>query len=365
MKVLTVVGARPEFIQLAPVTAAIRRSHTEILVHTGQHFDDNMSGVFFAELGLPQPEHFLGIGGGSHAAQTGPMLMALETKMLQERPDWVLVFGDTNSTLAGALAAAKLQIPIAHIEAGLRSYDRAMPEEINRVITDHLSQLLLPPTQVAVDNLKREGITKGVELVGDVRVDVMQHLLVRAQTHGQTLLSQFGLECGDCFALATIHRASNTDDEGRLRAILKALGSLDMPVVLPVHPRLGKMAGQFGVSFPSNVYRLPPLGILDMVSLIDACQIVVTDSGGLQKEAYLLNRPAATLRDTTEWIETVDAGWNRLCEPENLARAVSEALSGSTPKHPSLYGEIGVGERIVRQLESHLAGQPIHQGRDR
>ena len=354
MKILTVVGARPEFIQLTPVTTAIRRCHTEILVHTGQHFDDNMSGVFFAELGLPQPDHYLGIGGGSHAAQTGLMLMALETKMLEEKPDWVLVFGDTNSTLAGALAAAKLQIPIAHIEAGLRSYDRAMPEEINRVSTDHLSQLLLAPTQVAVENLRREGITKGVELVGDVRVDVMQHLLTRGQSRAHALLAPFRLAHGDRFALATIHRASNTDDEGRLRATLQAFGSLDMPVVLPVHPRLSKMAAQFGVPFPSNVCRLPPVGILDMVALIDACKIVVTDSGGLQKEAYLLHRPAVTLRDTTEWVETVDAGWNRLCEPEDLARAVSEALSGSMPKHPPLYGEIGVGERIVRQLESHL-----------
>jgi len=363
MKILTVVGARPEFIQLTPVTTAIRRSHTEILVHTGQHFDDNMSGIFFDELGLPQPEHYLGNGGGSHAAQTGPMLMALEAKMLVEKPDWVLVFGDTNSTLAGALAAAKLQIPIAHIEAGLRSYDRAMPEEINRVVTDHLSQLLLAPTQVAVDNLKREGITKGVELVGDVRVDVMQHLLARAHSRAQALLSPFGLTHGDRFALATIHRASNTDDEGRLRAILKAMGGLDLPVVLPVHPRLGKMAEQFGLSFPSNLCRLPPVGILDMVALIDACGIVVTDSGGLQKEAYLLGRPAATLRNTTEWVETIKAGWNRLCEPETLANTVSAMLSQSMPEHPPLYGEVGVGERIVRQLESHLPRQHF-AGRD-
>jgi UDP-N-acetylglucosamine 2-epimerase len=335
MKVLTVVGARPEFVQLTPVTAAIRRRHIEVLVHTGQHFDDNMSKVFFEELGLPRPDHYLGIGGGTHANQTGHMLMALETKILEEQPDWVLVFGDTNSTVAGALAAAKIGIPIAHIEAGLRSYDRAMPEEINRVITDHLSNLLLAPTNAARRNLEKEGLVQGVELVGDVRVDVMLRLLERSNAGKAEILSKVGLKRGSPFVLATIHRASNTDDEPRLRSVLEAIGNIQMPVVLPVHPRLAKMVNEFQLSYPANLLRLPPVGILDMVTLIEACQIVVTDSGGLQKEAYLLKRPTVTLRDSTEWVETVEAGWNRLCEPEDLAQAVVTAMSNSPLGHPA------------------------------
>jgi UDP-GlcNAc3NAcA epimerase len=354
MKVLTVVGARPEFIQLAPVTAAIRETNTEILVHTGQHFDDNMSQVFFDELKLPRPEHHLGVGGGTHAQQTGQMLIALETKMLEERPDWVLVFGDTNSTVAGALAAAKLQIPIAHIEAGLRSYDRAMPEEVNRVVTDHVSQLLLAPTQLAIENLAKEGISTGVELVGDVRVDVLPRLQLLAQGRSAAILSQVGLVPTETFALATIHRASNTDDEPRLRKLLTAIGQLKFPVVLPVHPRLSKMVQHFGLNFPSNLRKLAPVGILDMVALLDACHLVITDSGGLQKEAYLLNRPTVTLRNTTEWVETITVGWNRLCEPENLVQAADSAVSGLPAEHPPLYGVEGVGKRIVEQLLAHL-----------
>jgi UDP-GlcNAc3NAcA epimerase len=354
MKVFTIVGARPEFIQLTPVSAAIRQRHTEVLVHTGQHFDDNMSKVFFDELALPHPTYYLGIGGGTHATQTGNMLIALEAKMMEERPDWVLVFGDTNSTVAGALAAAKLHIPIAHVEAGLRSYDRLMPEEVNRVITDHLSTVLLAPTPIACSNLAKEGITRGVEQVGDVRVDVMRHLLERTAGRFDTIRSGLGLSAGTPFALATIHRASNTDDKTRLSEIVNALGRAKLPFVLPVHPRLGKMLEQFGLSLPRNVYQLPPVGILDMVALIDACRLVVTDSGGLQKEAYLLERPTITLRDTTEWVETIEAGWNRLCEPNELEQAVTSALSVQPSAHPPLYGSVGVGGRIVDQLEKYL-----------
>jgi UDP-N-acetylglucosamine 2-epimerase len=355
MKVFTVVGARPEFIQLTSVTAAIRERHSEVLVHTGQHFDDNMSKVFFEELNLPQPEYYLGVGGGSHGSQTGQMLVALEGKMLEEKPDWVLVFGDTNSTVAGALAAAKLHIPIAHIEAGLRSYDRKMPEEVNRVITDHLSELLLSPTNVAVQNLAKEGITRGVELVGDVRVDVMPRLKELARDRAKSLLSSLNIGNTEPFALATIHRASNTDDRERLLAILEAIGGLGIPVVLPVHPRLRKMVDQFGLQFPDNLRVTLPVGILDMVAMIDASRLVITDSGGLQKEAYLLNRPAVTLRDTTEWVETIDVGWNRLCEPSQLPTSVNQALTNLPTQHPALYGELGVGRRIVQQLERFLS----------
>lgn len=354
MKIMNVVGARPEFIQTAPVTKAIRRRHTEILVHTGQHYDDNMSAVFFSDLGIPEPDMNLGVGGGSHATMTGQMLMRLEAAMLETKPDWVLVFGDTNSTVAGALAAAKIHIPVAHIEAGLRSYDRRMPEEINRVMTDHLSTLLLPPTQVAVENLRKEGITEGVRLVGDVRVDVVLDTVPRARLNQAALFEQTRLRGGEPFALATIHRASNTDDRERLTDIVEAFNTLDLPVVLPVHPRLRKMMDEFGLRFSGNVRPIDPVGFVDMVALLDACAIVITDSGGLQKEAYMLRRPGVTVRDTTEWVETVESGWNRLTEPSAFKAAVAEALRPPPEAHPDFYGAPGVGERIVDALEEML-----------
>lgn len=353
MKTMTIVGARPEFIQTAPVTAALRRRHTDVLVHTGQHYDDNMSAVFFDDLGIPAPDINLGVGSGSHAEQTGQMLIRLEAAMQREQPDWVLVFGDTNSTLAGALAAAKLHIPVAHIEAGLRSYDRTMPEEINRVMTDHLSQLLLAPTLAAVENLKKEGLTAGVRHVGDVRVDVLLGLVERARMRRPALLARAGLPNGRPFALATIHRAANTDDPARLADIVSAFNGLEVPVVLPVHPRLHKRMAGFGLRFSANVRALEPLGFLDMVALLDACQLVITDSGGLQKEAYMLCRPCVTVRDTTEWIETVQSGWNRLTEPANLNAAVAGALLPPPADHPDFYGVFGVGERIVDALEAY------------
>lgn len=351
MKIMNIVGARPEFIQTAPVTRALRKRHTEILVHTGQHYDDNMSAVFFSDLGIPPPELNLGVGGGSHAEMTGQMLVKLEQAMLEHKPDWVLVFGDTNSTISAALAAAKIHIPVAHIEAGLRSYDRKMPEEINRVMTDHLSTILFPPTQVAVGNLRKEGITNGVHLVGDVRVDVVLDTVPRAKPRQAALFDQTHLKPGEPFALATIHRASNTDDQTRLTDIVSAFNTLDLPVVLPVHPRLRKMMGEFGLTFSGNVRPIEPVGFLDMVALLDACTIVITDSGGLQKEAYMLRRPGVTVRDTTEWIETVNSGWNRLTEPVDFKAAVAEALRPAPADHPDFYGAPGVCERIVDALE--------------
>lgn len=352
MKIMNIVGARPEFIQTAPVTRAIRKRHTEILVHTGQHYDDNMSAVFFSDLGIPVPELNLGVGGGSHATMTGQMLIKLEQAMQEQKPDWVLVFGDTNSTIAAALAAAKIHIPVAHIEAGLRSYDRKMPEEINRVMTDHLSTLLFPPTQVAVENLKKEGITQGVHLVGDVRVDVVMETVPRAKPRQAALFAQTKLKSGEPFALATIHRASNTDDQQRLTNIVNAFNTLDLPVVLPVHPRLRKMMDEFGLSFSGNVRAIEPIGFLDMVALLDACTIVITDSGGLQKEAYMMKRPGVTVRDTTEWVETVTSGWNRLTEPEAFKVAVADALRPPPAEHPDFYGAPGVCDRIVDALEA-------------
>jgi UDP-GlcNAc3NAcA epimerase len=351
---MTIVGARPEFIQTAPVTKAIRKRHTEILVHTGQHYDDNMSAVFFSDLGIPQPEINLEVGSGGHAAQTGQIMAKVEEAMLREKPDWVLVFGDTNSTIAAALTAAKIHIPVAHIEAGLRSYDRRMPEEINRVMTDHISNLLFPPTQAAVDNLKKEGITEGVRLVGDVRVDVVLGTVERARGQQAKLFEQTRLSAGQPFALATIHRASNTDDRERLNDIVNAFNTLDLPVVLPVHPRLKKMMSEFGMSFSGNVRAIDPIGFLDMIALLDACKIVITDSGGLQKEAYMLHRPGVTVRDTTEWVETVNSGWNRLTEPSEFKAAVAEALKPPPAEHPDFYGAFGVCDRIVDALEEAL-----------
>jgi UDP-N-acetylglucosamine 2-epimerase len=313
-----------------------------------------MSAVFFSDLGIPQPELNIGVGGGSHAEMTGQMLIKLEAIFQQEKPDWVVVFGDTNSTIAGALAAAKIHIPVAHIESGLRSYDRRMPEEVNRVMTDHLSSALFAPTQAAVDNLRNEGITRGVRLVGDVRVDVVEQTVPRARTRQTDLFAQTGLKAGEGFALATIHRASNTDDRARLTDIVNAFNTLDLPVVLPVHPRLKKMLAEFGLSFSGNVRPVDPLGFVDMVALLDACRMVITDSGGLQKEAYMLRRPCVTVRDTTEWIETVNSGWNRLTEPGDF-RAAAEAAAAPPPAdHPDFYGASGVCDRIVDALEELL-----------
>jgi UDP-GlcNAc3NAcA epimerase len=359
MKIMTVVGTRPEFVQTSPVSKAIRSRHTEILVHTGQHYDDKMSNVFFEELNLPEPEINLGVGSGSHGQQTGQILAKIEEAMLVTQPDWVVVFGDTNSTVAGAMAAAKLQIPIAHIEAGLRSYDRAMPEEINRVITDHISTILFAPTQVAVDNLAKEGITQNVLLIGDVRIDLILGLVERARGRQPTLLGQIGLEGEQQFALTTIHRASNTDDPERLCAIVESLNRLDLAVVLPMHPRLVKMVETAGLKFAEHVRTIEPVGLLDMVALLDACKIVITDSGGLQKEAYMLRRPTVTVRNTTEWTETVFSGWNRLCEPdwEHFSAAINEACGPIPSEHPDFYGTVGVSERIVDVLETFVEEQ--------
>ncbi len=352
MKCVTIAGTRPEFIQTSRVSHVIRERHREIFVNTGQHYDDAMSRVFFRELEIPKPDADLEVGaaGAGHAEQTAAVMVKLEPLLLRERPDWVIVFGDTNSTIAAALTAAKLHFRVAHIEAGLRSFDREMPEEINRVLTDHLSTLLLAPTTAALGNLEREGISEGVVNVGDVRVDVLRTFVPKARERAPALLAKTGLTPGVPFALATIHRASNTDDPARLSAIARAFSRLDVPVVLPVHPRLGKMLAQVGVSFGPNVRALEPLGFLDLLALLDAASVVVTDSGGLQKEAYMLARPCVTVRDTTEWVETVDAGWNRLVDPEGLAAGVRAALSPPTD-HPELYGAPGVSSRIVEALE--------------
>jgi UDP-GlcNAc3NAcA epimerase len=344
-KLLTVVGARPQFIKAAPVGRAIARTPglVEVMVHTGQHDDPEMSEVFFVQLDIPAPAYELGVRGGGHGDMTGRMLQALEPVMTKERPSHVLVYGDTNSTLAGALAAAKLNIPIAHVEAGLRSFNRRMPEEINRIVADHLSNILFCPTDLAIENLAREGITRGVHNVGDVMYDAALHAAEQAQVRSD-IIERLGLAAGN-YAVATLHRAENTDDPARLAELLDFLReqARHRPVVLPVHPRTRKAVSKAGLSL-GDIWAIDPVGYLDMHRLLQGAALVLTDSGGLQKEAYFHRVPCVTLRDETEWVETVACGWNRLWrEPCYRPRR-------DIPD----YGDGQAAQRIVRVLESEL-----------
>ncbi|GAB4226992.1 MAG: O-antigen biosynthesis protein WlbD [Methyloligellaceae bacterium] len=312
-RILSIVGARPQFIKAAALSRVFLEAQdfAEILVHTGQHFDANMSAVFFEELAIPEPAYNLDIHGGSHGRMTGRMLEALEAVIEQERPHWVLVYGDTNSTLAGALAAAKLNIPVIHVEAGLRSFNRTMPEEINRVMADHLSQLLLCPTAEAVANLAREGITSGVHQVGDVMYDATL-FAKEAAARSSRILDTLSLRPGS-YSLCTVHRAENTDDEARFRKVLAFLeaAAQEAPVIFPIHPRTRQTLARYGIE-PRGIRLIDPVGYFDMHALLSGAATVYTDSGGLQKEAYFHRVPCVTLRDETEWVETVEAGWNRL-----------------------------------------------------
>ncbi|MEP7381809.1 MAG: UDP-N-acetylglucosamine 2-epimerase (non-hydrolyzing) [Gemmatimonadota bacterium] len=353
MKVLTIVGARPQFIKAWPVGRALAAAGIrEHLVHTGQHYDDLMSQVFFDEMGIRRPDRNLEIGSGAHGAQTGRMLIALEEVMLEERPDWVLVYGDTNSTLAGAVAACKLEIPIAHVEAGLRSFNRSMPEEHNRVLTDHCSDLLLCPTQTAVDHLRREGIERGVHLVGDVMYDAVLHFGAMARA-SSTILDAAGVEEGR-YHLATIHRAYNTDDPARLHALLSALDRLDSVVVLPMHPRTKARLAAFAPDLTFERLRLiDPVGYLDMLRLEQGATAIITDSGGVQKEAYFFGIPCFTLRPETEWVETITSGWNTLVSDhgEALATLVADWKRPSEPP-PPFFGRGDAAARIAGRLST-------------
>ena len=349
------IGARPQFIKAGPLSAELRKRHREVLVHTGQHYDHGMSDVFFEELGIPAPDHHLGIGGGPHGAQTGAMLAALEQTMLAEQPDVVLVYGDTNSTLAGALAAAKLRLPVAHVEAGLRSFNRGMPEEINRVVADHLSAWLFPPSEGAARQLAREGLERGVHVVGDIMLDAVLLHRDRAAARGR-YPAELGIAPGAYF-LCTIHRAENTDDGDRLARILAALERLDRPVVLPLHPRTRKRMAALGLAAGGNVITLDPVGYLDMLELQRQAACVLTDSGGVQKEAYYLGVPCITLRDETEWVETVEAGWNAVCGTDGDAIvAASHRLAGLAIARPPLYGAGDAARRIVAALDNDPSG---------
>ncbi len=338
-KILTVVGARPQFIKAAPVSRALAdKQITEVLVHTGQHFDPNMSAVFFDELGLHAPNHTLGIHGGGHGAMTGRMIIALEEVMLCEKPDTVLIYGDTNSTLAGAIAAAKLQIPLAHVEAGLRAF-QLIPEETNRILADRVSRWLFCPTETAVENLAKEAITVGVKLVGDVMYD--SALMMRdVAVARSTILDRLGLE-RDRYQLATVHRAENTGDPAVLARVIAYLdkASADAPVLLVLHPRTREAVARFGLSF-GGIRVIDPVGYLDMLSLLDRCSNVLTDSGGLQKEAFFFRRPCVTLRDANEWPETVKSGWNRLWTTESY----------EARREPVGFGDGHAAERIAEVL---------------
>jgi UDP-GlcNAc3NAcA epimerase len=349
MKVLTIIGARPQFIKAWPTSAALRAAGAEeYVVHTGQHYDDQMSGQFFAELGLAAPAVNLGVGSGPHGAQTGKMLEAIEQQITAQRPDWVLVYGDTNSTLAGALAASKLQVPIAHVEAGLRSFNRRMPEEINRVLTDHLSARLFCPSGVAVASLAKEGITAGVHVVGDVMYDALLHFSVIATTQSRRLQT-LGLPAGGYY-LATVHRAENTDDPARLRALLTTLGELGAPVVLPLHPRTrATLAGAGDLSPAKALHLIEPVGYLDMLALTRQARAVLTDSGGLQKESYWLGVRCITLREETEWVETLEGGWNQVTGTDPARIRAALGLKPTEPRKPH-YGDGGAATRIVREL---------------
>ncbi len=348
MKVLSVVGARPQFIKAAVVSEKLRDVADEVLLHTGQHYDFEMSSVFFEELGLPPPDYNLGVGSGTHGYQTGEMLKGIERVIMDEKPDIVLVYGDTNSTLAGALAAVKLHVKVAHVEAGLRSFDRRMPEEINRVLTDHASDILFAPTKTAVENLRREGITSGVYLTGDVMYDVALRFSEIAERRSD-ILQRLGLAKGGYF-LATVHRPENADSEKRLRGIMDAFSRLPLPVVFPVHPRTRKGMERWNIKAGDNVILLEPVGYFDMLILEKNARKILTDSGGVQKEAYFFGVPCVTLRTTTEWTETLEGGWNVLVGAD--VDRILEAATAPPPVAPrgEHYGRGDAAERIVEIL---------------
>ncbi len=351
MIILTVIGARPQFIKASMVSRSLQnKGIREIILHTGQHYDDNMSKVFFEEMGIPNPEFNLGVGPGTHAEQTAASLKGIEKAILKEKPDLVMVFGDTNATLAGALAASKLHISVAHVEAGLRSYNRSMPEEINRVLTDVISSYLFCPTHAAIENLKKEGIREGVHLTGDVMVDSLYHFTKIAENKSD-ILDVLNLETGE-YGLVTIHRPSNADDRDKLFRLMNALNQSSIPLIFPVHPRTKKILSEFNLEY-QMIHPVNPVGYLDMLLLEKNAQIIVTDSGGIQKEAYLHKVPCLTLRSETEWVETVEDGWNTIVNDK--FEKLPELIKSPPKPHQwnSHYGEGNAAKTITEILTNH------------
>lgn len=349
VKIVTILGARPQFIKAAAVSSVLSSSFDEVLVHTGQHYDPNMSAVFFEELNIPNPKYHLNVGSGSHGAMTGAMLTEIEKVLEIEEPDFVLVYGDTNSTIAGALAASKLHFPVIHVEAGLRSFNKAMPEEQNRILTDHLSKILFAPTQTAVQNLQHEGITEGVHLVGDVMYDGILHFTKIAQEKSR-ILESLNLEAGK-FLLCTIHRAENTDSLERLAAIVEGLNTCKEWVVLPLHPRTLKCINDYGLKLADTIQVINPVGYLDMVRLESSAKKIVTDSGGIQKEAFFLGIPCITLREETEWVETIENGWNVLvgADQDKIADAIRNFNPSGVRK--TYFGEGNAAQKMVETIK--------------
>ena len=350
LKIVTILGARPQFIKAAAVSSVFSGHFDEILVHTGQHYDPNMSAVFFEELNIPNPKYHLNVGSGSHGAMTGAMLAEIEKVLEMEKPDFVLVYGDTNSTIAGALAASKLLIPVIHVEAGLRSFNKAMPEEQNRILTDHISKILFAPTQTAVQNLQNEGITEGVHLVGDVMYDGILHFSKIAREKSR-ILESLNLEAGK-FLLCTIHRAENTNSLERLTAIVNGLNACKEPIVLPLHPRTLKYIHDYGLKLSDTVCVIDPVGYLDMVRLESGAKKIVTDSGGIQKEAFFLGIPCITLREETEWVETVENGWNILVGADQTK--IADAIKNFNPsgERKAYFGEGNATQKMIETIKN-------------
>ena len=367
MKLVSVVGARPQIIKAAALSRAIVKHNkndpdfpiVEVILHTGQHYDNNMSQVFFKQLDVPEPDYNLGVGSGSHGVQTGRMLQKIEAVLNKEQPDYCIVYGDTNSTLAGALTAAKLHVQVVHIEAGLRSYNRIMPEEVNRVLTDHLSDILFCPTRTSVDNLIKEGISTGVHQVGDVMFDCIRFYVKKAKIHEKKTLRAMDIQ-PQSYYLATIHRAENTDFDSRLTHIIEALNeiaTMDCPVILPLHPRTVIQVRRNGLKFTDCVKVISPISYLEMLILEDNARLILTDSGGIQKEAFWLRVPCVTLRDETEWIETVQSGWNILAGADKrcIIDVVRQGHVQQDMGPESMYGDGNAADQICLTLKNSYA----------
>lgn len=364
MKLVTIIGARPQFIKAAPFSEAFRKNNTEILVHTGQHYDENMSDIFFEELKIPKPDYNLGIGSGGHGEQTGKMLAGIEKILMEEKPDGLLVYGDTNSTLAGALAASKIHIPVFHVEAGLRSYNKSMPEEQNRILTDHISDLLFVPTQTAVDNLEKEGIKDKVINTGDIMYDaVLRNTTISEEKYGNGKWLEeineennlnLSIKEGEYY-LATIHRAENTDDMNKLKTIFASLNESDKPIIMPLHPRTRKLVENEKID-TKNIIIIKPVGYLLMLYMTKHAGMVVTDSGGLQKEAYFLGTPCTTLRDQTEWVETLKDNWNVLSSinKDEILKKISRKDNFDTKKKSDAFGDGNAAQKISDAIEEYI-----------